>query len=181
MWTFICQSQGHAKLLQSCLTLCNSMDCSLPGSSAHGILWAKTLEWVAISFSRGIFQIQGWNPHLLSLLHWQASSLPLAPPKKPTTKGGSNWKSLLKQKMLRDTGSILGPRRSPSRGNGNSVHYSCLVNPMDRGAWRATVHRVAKSWNRTNTTKHACRKWILISLGRLNSAHLGSRHCCPEP
>ena len=38
---------------QSCLTLCDSMDCSLPGSSVHGIFQARILEWVAISFSRG--------------------------------------------------------------------------------------------------------------------------------
>ena len=38
---------------QSCLTLCNSMDCSPPGSSVHGILQAGILEWVAIPFSRG--------------------------------------------------------------------------------------------------------------------------------
>ena len=42
-----------AKLLQSYLTLCNIMDCSLPGSSVHGILQAGILEWVAIAFSRG--------------------------------------------------------------------------------------------------------------------------------
>ena len=40
-----------AKSLQSCPTLCDPMDCSLPGFSAHGILQARTLEWVAISFS----------------------------------------------------------------------------------------------------------------------------------
>ena len=38
-----------------CLTLCDSMDCSPPGSSVHGILQARILEWVAISFSRGSF------------------------------------------------------------------------------------------------------------------------------
>ena len=41
-----------AKSLQSCRTLCDPMDCSLPGFSVHGILQARTLEWVAISFSR---------------------------------------------------------------------------------------------------------------------------------
>ena len=41
-----------AKKFQSCLTLCNPMDCSPPGSSVRGILQARTLEWVAISFSR---------------------------------------------------------------------------------------------------------------------------------
>ena len=40
-----------AKLLQSCLTLCDPMDCSLPGSSFHGIFQARVLEWVAIAFS----------------------------------------------------------------------------------------------------------------------------------
>ena len=41
---------------QSCLTLCNPMNCSPPGSSVHGILQARILEWVAISFSRGSSQ-----------------------------------------------------------------------------------------------------------------------------
>ena len=41
---------------QSCLTLCNPMDCSPPGSSVHGILQARVLEWVAVSFSRGSSQ-----------------------------------------------------------------------------------------------------------------------------
>ena len=51
---------------QSCLTLCNPMDCSLPDSSVHGIFQARVLEWVAISFSRGIFPTQGSN---LGFLH----------------------------------------------------------------------------------------------------------------
>ena len=41
-----------AKSLQSCLTLCDPMDCSLPGFSVHGIFQARVLEWVAIAFSR---------------------------------------------------------------------------------------------------------------------------------
>jgi len=45
-----------------------------------------------------------------------------------------------------DLGSIPGSGRSPGEGNGNPLQYSCLKNPMDRGAWWATVHRVAKSW-----------------------------------
>ena len=40
-------------VIQARLTLCNPMDCSLPGSSVHGIFQARILEWVAISFSRG--------------------------------------------------------------------------------------------------------------------------------
>ena len=47
-----------------------------------------------------------------------------------------------------DLGSIPGLGRSPGEGNGNPFHYSCLENPMDGGAWWATVHGVAKSRTR---------------------------------
>ena len=49
---------------------------------------------------------------------------------------------------IRNVGSIPGSGRSPGKGNGNPLQYSCLKNPMDGGAWRATVHRVAKSRTR---------------------------------
>ena len=58
-----------------CLALLPPENCSLLGSSVHGILQARILEWVAISFVQGIFPTQGSNPHLL---HWQADSLPLS-------------------------------------------------------------------------------------------------------
>ena len=45
---------------QLCLTLCNTMDCSLPGSSVHGILQVRRLEWVAMPFTRGSFQARDW-------------------------------------------------------------------------------------------------------------------------
>jgi len=44
----------------------------------------------------------------------------------------------------RDAGSIPGSERFSGEGHGNLLQYSCLENPMDRGAWRVTVHRVAK-------------------------------------
>ena len=47
-----------------------------------------------------------------------------------------------------DLGSILGSGRSPGEGNGSPLQYSCLENPMDGGAWWATVHEVAKSQTR---------------------------------
>ena len=58
-----------------------------------------------------------------------------------------------------DRGSIPGSGRSPRGGQGNPLQYSCLENPMDRGSWRATVHRVEKSWTQlkrlsTHTGKH---------------------------
>ena len=49
---------------------------------------------------------------------------------------------------VRDLGLIPGWGRNPGEGHGNPLQYSCLENPMDRGAWRATVHRVTKSWTR---------------------------------
>ena len=48
---------------------------------------------------------------------------------------------------------VLGLGRSPGRGHGNPLQYSCLENPMDRGAWQATVHRVAES-DMTEVTLH---------------------------
>ena len=47
-----------------------------------------------------------------------------------------------------DLGSNPGLGRSPREGNGNPLQYSCLENPRDRGAWRATVHGGAESWTR---------------------------------
>ena len=48
-----------------------------------------------------------------------------------------------------DPGSIPGWGSSPGEGNGNPLQYSCLENPMDRGAWQATVHGVAEELNMT--------------------------------
>ena len=55
----------ESEITQTCPTLSDPMDCSLPGSSVHGILQARILEWVAIPFSRGSFPTQGSNPGLL--------------------------------------------------------------------------------------------------------------------
>ena len=49
---------------------------------------------------------------------------------------------------VRDSGSIPGWGRSPEGGHGNALRYPCLENPMDRGVWQATAHRVAKSQTR---------------------------------
>ena len=57
--------------------------------------------------------------------------------------GGSVVKNL--PASTGDTGSIPESGRSPGEGNGNTLQYFCLENSMDRGAWRATVHGVAKS------------------------------------
>ena len=64
--------------------------------------------------------------------------------------GSGNEASLIAQLVKNlpanagDLGSIPGSGRSPGEGNGNPLQYSCLENPMDRGAWQATVHGVAR-------------------------------------
>ena len=116
--------------LQSCLTLCDPTDHGPPGSSVHGILQARILEWVAISFSSDKVWSEGRG--LISRI-W-ASQVALVVKKLPANAGD-----------VRTAGSILRSRRSPGGGYGNSLKYSCLENPMDRGAWKATVYRVPKS------------------------------------
>ena len=58
--TFLPRSKW-SEVTQSCLTLCDPVDCSLPGSSIHGILQARIQEWLAISFSRGSSQPKDWT------------------------------------------------------------------------------------------------------------------------
>ena len=72
-WTFLCVPS----VTQSCLTFCNPMDSSPPGSCVHEIFKTRVINWVAISFPRESSWPQGLNLGLLSLLHWQVDSLPL--------------------------------------------------------------------------------------------------------
>ena len=67
----------------------------------------------------------------------------------------------------RDVGSIPGSGRSPGGGNGNPLQYSCLGNPIDRGAWRATVPGVTKSQTRLSD-------WTTIILVNLKKKHTGT-------
>ena len=118
---------------QSCPTLCDPMDCSLPGSSIHGIFQVRVLEWVAIFLLQGIFLTQGLNlglPHCRKTLYYGD---------------------------IRDADSIPGSGRSSGGGHVNPLQYSSLENPMDRGTWQAIVHRVEKSWTRLKQLgTHTC-------------------------
>ena len=62
---FVCMSVSErkvrVKVAQSCLTVCAPVDCNLPGSSVHGVLQARILEWVAIPFSRGSSHPRNWT------------------------------------------------------------------------------------------------------------------------
>ena len=80
-----------------------------------------------------------WRDFKLEIGYWylQASQLVLVV-KNPPAKAGD----------IREVGLISGSERSPGEEHGNPLQYSCLENLMDRGAWRATVHGVTKSWTR---------------------------------
>ena len=98
---------------QSCLTLCDTMDCNPPDSSVHGILQARTLEWVAMPFSR-----ESPKDPTKSYYIWMAVlsfwGLPRWLSGKDCTCQGE------------DTGSIPGSRRSSGEGHGIPLQYSCL-------------------------------------------------------
>ena len=69
-----------------------------------------------------------------------------------------------------DLGSIPGSGRSPAEGNGNPLQYSCLENPMDRGAWQATVHRVTKSWIQLKwLSTHTCTPISVVGMALVPS------------
>ena len=73
----------HAKSLQLCLTLCDLMDCSPPGSSVHGISQARILEWVAISSSRDLPYPEIEPASLASAALQEMDSLPLSHQESP--------------------------------------------------------------------------------------------------
>ena len=62
---------------------------------------------------------------------------------------------------VRDTGSVSGLGRSPGGEHGNPFQYSCLKNPMGRGAWQATAHSVAKSWTQLKWLSTHLRMFLL--------------------
>ena len=72
--------KSENEVVQSCLTLCNPMDCSLQGSSIHGIFQARVLEWVVISFSRGSSRPRDWTQVSCIcrwiLYHWDTREAP---------------------------------------------------------------------------------------------------------
>ena len=75
--------------------------------------------------------------------------------------GGSEVKASARN--VGDLGSIPGLGKSPGEGNGHPLQYSCLENPMDRGAWWATVHGVAKSQTRLSDFTSPHHLIIIIS------------------
>ena len=93
-----------------------------------------------------------WNQVGLKsqLYHFSGGTTQVVPDGYPDVASGNNPPASVRD--ARDVGSIPGLGRSPGEGNSNPLQYSCLENPMDRGAWRATVHGVAES--DTTVTEH---------------------------
>ena len=150
--------ESESEVAQSCPTLSDPMDCSLPGSSIHGIFHARVLEWVAIAFSEFLYILvcirrRQWQPTLVLLpgkSHGRRSLV-----------GCSPWG----RKEL-DTTARLHFHFSLScigEGNGNPLHYSCLENPRDGGAWWAAVYGVAQSWTRLKRLSSSSSRTKIIS------------------
>ena len=92
--------------------------------------------------------------------------------------GGERWLPHITEAVgfpgaLVDLGSIPGSGRCPGRGNGNPLQDSCLENPMDRGAWRATVHRIESDMTERLST-HTLRRQMRATSG---VTELGERPC----
>ena len=129
-------------ITQSYVTLCDPLDCS-PARLLRP--WDSPGKNTAVgchALLQGIFPTQGLKvdsfttesrgkPHLYT---WASQDAVLI--KNPPVVAGG----------IRDVSSISGLGRSPGEGRDNSSQCSCLENPMDRGAWWATVHGVTKSW-----------------------------------
>ena len=74
---------------------------------------------------------------------------------------------------IRDSSSFPGLGRSPGGGHGNPLQYSFLENPMDRGAWRATVHGVTKNWTQLGV-------WVHNNILQYRTRRRGHIHQCNQ-
>ena len=95
--------------------------------------------------SLSLFYIQYFVPPTPLPLH-----CPFLPISMGFPGGASGKEPICQYRKCKRFSSIPGSGRSPGGGHGNALQYSCLENPMDRGAWQDMVHRVAKSWTHLN-------------------------------
>jgi len=114
--------KSESEVAQSCLTLSNPMDCSLPGSSIHGIFQARVLEWGAIAFS-----IKHTNICIIGV---------------PEGEEGEKGPEKVFEEIIAENFSNMRKEIV------NQVQCSYLENPRDSEAWWAAVYGVAQSWTR---------------------------------
>ena len=137
--------QSESEVAQSCPTLCDPVDCSSPGSSVHGILQARILEWVVVSFSRG----SSWPRDRTQVPRIAGRHFNLWATRKAfsiyqlvgTFLGALTIKNLPQTQETR----VWSLGRDPGGENSSPLQYPCLENSMDRGDWPATVHGVPVS------------------------------------
>ena len=141
----------HNKSLQLCLTLCDPIDCSLPGSSVHGLLQARVLKWVAMPSSRGSSQPRD-RTHVSFVFcigrrffFFFFFFLPLAPPENPVNTSIITKLSFLWWKHLRSTLSNFGQHIKRQR------HYFADKGPSSQSYGFPVVMYRCESW----TTKKA--------------------------
>ena len=134
----------------------------------YSLLFSRLKKNLKVSDSKDLHLLHSWltkssNVEVRSISHHCGSKVifHLLPELLALFSPFHNWLSVLLPKGLPwwlsgkestckvgDVGSIPGLGRAPGGGNGNPVQHSCLENPLDRGAWWATVYKVAKSWSR---------------------------------
>ena len=153
--------KSEREVAQLCPNLSDPMDCSLPGSSIHGIFQARVLEWGAIAFRVSFIaqlvknlpamqetQVQSLGQEIPWKRRWQPTPVFLSgePHGQRSLVGCSPWghkeSDTIEQLPFHFSLSCIG------EGNGNPLQCSCLENPRDGGAWWAAVYGVAQSQTR---------------------------------
>ena len=86
------------------------------------------------------------------ILFWNVSNFLWRYPTRVLPWGLTGKESFCSAGDTGDASSVPGSGRLPGEGKGNPLQYSCLENPMNRGTWRAAVHRAAKNWKQLTTT-----------------------------
>ena len=131
-WCYTCPLYTEACVLshQSCLTLCDPMDCSPPGCSVHGVYSHSDRD-------KANDIVQMWENEKGLCLRFEGVPVTRGFP------GGSVVKNL--PVNAGDSSLIPGSGRSSGGGNGSPLKYSCLENLIDKGAWWATVQGVARA------------------------------------
>ena len=143
----VCVRAKWNEVARLCPTLCDSMDCSLPDFSVYGVFQARILEWVAISFSKRSSRPRGWTQvsRIIGTREVCVCVCVCVYKEFPWWLSGKESAC-----SAGDLGLIPGSGRSTGGGHGNPLQYSCLENPMDRGAWRAAVCGVVQSRTQLN-------------------------------
>ena len=142
--------KSESEIAQSCLTLHNPMDCSLPGSSIHGIFQARVLEWGAIAFSVVMIELLNLFDCLRDL--WEKAMAPHSSTvarKIPWMEEPGRLQSMGSLRVRHDRATSFSLSLSCiGEGNGNPLQCSFLKNPRDGGAWWAAIYGVTQSWTR---------------------------------